>query len=319
MIEEMHTLLKDAIEAMEVEQRLRRDMPFYEDATAPARAEVSLTPGVRRTFDSWAEWVRATSRVAWPRGEQATMRHFFDDFYGEQRAVAPAGVLRGLLPRALQGARGEGGADARRGPQDDELKGYNVGNPFGLDFVKRLGETRDRLAEALRERWQAAPGGGRGHRSPPPRWRRRCEGVENTSGVCRSMGSLRLPVARGGAGGDPLLVLQGGSYTTGFGKYFSRFLYMLPDDVQEQVRRENASVTGELLAEICGDAQFNANLHPPLLAGRSATPPARAAQRRGAVAEPRDLRGARSRRRELAPARPRRPPAAAWCPWTWAS
>ena len=91
------------------------------------------------------------------------------------------------------------------------------------------------------------------------------QGVENTSGVCRSMGAFACLAPPAEPGGDPLLVLQGGSYTAGFGKYFSRFLYMLPDDVQEQVRRENAALTDDLLAEICGDAQFNANLHPPLL------------------------------------------------------
>ncbi|HEX8375009.1 MAG TPA: lantibiotic dehydratase, partial [Geminicoccaceae bacterium] len=36
MIEEMHTLLTSAIESMEIQQRLRRDMPFYEDATSAA-------------------------------------------------------------------------------------------------------------------------------------------------------------------------------------------------------------------------------------------------------------------------------------------
>lgn len=263
MIEEMHTLLKDAIEAMEVEQRLRRDMPFYEDATSAARAEVSLTPGVRRTFDRWAEWVRITSRVAWPRGEQATMRHFFDDFYGEQTSI-PLLVFYEDFYREHFKAHVEKEGKIRGGVQDDELKGYDVGNPFGLDFVKRLGETRDRLAELLRERWQAAPDAEE-ISITAAEVEAALEGVETTSGVCRSMGSFACLSSAAEPGGDPLLVLQGGSYTTGFGKYFSRFLYMLPDDVQEQVRRENASVTGELLAEICGDAQFNANLHPPLL------------------------------------------------------
>ena len=263
MIEEMHTLLKDAIESMEVEQRLRRDMPFYEDATSAARAEVALTPGVRRTFDSWAEWVRVTSRVAWPRGEQATMRHFFDTFYTEQTQV-PLLVFYEDFYREHFKAHVEKEGKIRGGVQDDELKGYDVGNPFGLDFVKRLGETRDRLGELLRERWQAEPDAEEISLTAAE-VEEALQGVETTSGVCRSMGSFACLAPAEQPGGDPLLVLQGGSYTTGFGKYFSRFLYMLPDDVQEQVRRENASVTGELLAEICGDAQFNANLHPPLL------------------------------------------------------
>ncbi|HEX9937545.1 MAG TPA: lantibiotic dehydratase, partial [Longimicrobium sp.] len=263
MIEEMHELLKAAIEAMDVQQRLRRDMPFFEDATSAASAEVSLTPGVRRTFGAWAEWVRLTSRVAWPRGEQATMRHFFDTFYGAARRV-PLLVFYEDFYREHFKSHVEKEAKIRAGVKDDELKGYDASNPFGIPFVKVLGEARERLGEVVRERWQANPAADEISLTEAD-VAEALAGVENTSSVCRSMGSFACLVPPEQPAADPLLVLGGGSYTTGFGKYFSRFLYMLPDDVQEQVRRENASATGELLAEICGDAQFNANLHPPLL------------------------------------------------------
>jgi len=264
MIEEMHTLLTDAIEAMEVEQRLRKDMPFFEDATSPARAEVALTPAVRRTFETWSEWVRATSRVAWPRGEQATMRHFFDDYYKDGQTRVPLLVFYEDFYREHFKTHVEKEQKMRAGVHDDSLKGYDVANPFGLEFVKRLSESRDRLGELIRERWQAAPGADEVSLTSAE-VAEALQGVENTSGVPRSMGSFACLAPAEQPGGDPLLILGGGSYTTGFGKYFSRFLYMLPDEVQEQVRRENASMSGELLAEICGDAQFNANLHPPLL------------------------------------------------------
>jgi lantibiotic biosynthesis dehydratase-like protein len=264
MIEEMHTLLNDAIERMDVQQRLRRDMPFYEDATSPARAEVPLTPEVRRVFDTWSEWVRLTSRVSWPRGEQATMRHFFDTYYAEGRRSVPLLVFYEDFYREHFKAHVEKEAKIRAGVQDDELKGYNVGNPFELDFVTRLNAARDRLGETLREKWQAEPEAEEISVTAAEVEEALGE-VENTSTVCRSMGAFACLVPGTAEGAGPRLVLQGGSYTAGFGKYFSRFLYMLPDDVQEQVRRENAALTDEYLAEICGDAQFNANLHPPLL------------------------------------------------------
>ncbi|HEU4454837.1 MAG TPA: lantibiotic dehydratase, partial [Longimicrobium sp.] len=263
IIEEMHALINAATEAMSIEGRLRRDMPFYEDATSAASAEVVLTPAVRRTFAQWEDWVRLTSRVAWPRGEQATMRHFFETYYGEDRRTVPLLVFYEDFYREHFKAHVEKEAKMRAGVDREELKDYNVNNPFELDFIKRLGEGRDRLAEVVRERWKAAPDAEE-IVLDAAEVEAALNGVETTSGVCRSMGSFAtLSPAPGG--GDPLLVLQGGSYTAGYGKYFSRFLYMLPDDVQEQVRRENATLTGELLAEICGDAQFNANLHPPLL------------------------------------------------------
>ncbi|HEU4557773.1 MAG TPA: lantibiotic dehydratase [Longimicrobium sp.] len=263
MIEEMHALLKDAIESMDVQQRLRRDMPFYEDATSAARAEVTLTPAVRRTFDNWGEWVRLTSRVAWPRGEQATMRHFFNTYY-EAATRVPLLVFYEDFYREHFKAHVEKEAKIRAGVRDDDVKGYDSTNPFGLQFIKTLSEARDRLGEIVRERWAAAPDADEIALTAAD-LAETLGGVENTSTVCRSMGSFACLVPPEQPAADPLLVLGGGSYTTGFGKYFSRFLYMLPDDVQEQVRRENASATGELLAEICGDAQFNANLHPPLL------------------------------------------------------
>ncbi|HEX8907234.1 MAG TPA: lantibiotic dehydratase, partial [Longimicrobiaceae bacterium] len=275
MIEEMHALLNEAIETMSVEQRLRRDMPFYEDATSAARAEVPLTPGVRRTFDTWAQWVRLTSRVSWPRGEQATMRHFFDTYYPEQdgqanrhlrdgRRSVPLLVFYEDFYREHFKAHVEKEAKVRAGVQDEELKGYNIGNPFELDFVTRLSAARDRLGELIRERWQADPAAGEID-IPAAEVEAALGDVENTSTVCRSMGAFACLVPPGEGEEQPRLIMQGGSYTAGFGKYFSRFLYMLPDDVQEQVRRENARLTDEYLAEICGDAQFNANLHPPLL------------------------------------------------------
>jgi hypothetical protein len=53
--------------------------------------------------------------------------------------------------------------------------------------------------------------------------------------------------------------------TPGFGKMFSRFLYLFPDAFTAALRRRNGELTGDLLAELCEDAYFNANLHPPLL------------------------------------------------------
>jgi hypothetical protein len=51
----------------------------------------------------------------------------------------------------------------------------------------------------------------------------------------------------------------------GYGKYFSRFLHLLPEVVTETLKEHNQSLSAHRIAEICGDAHFNANLHPPLL------------------------------------------------------
>ena len=261
IIDEIHALINAANEEMGIEGRLRRDMPFYEDATSDASAEISLTPGVRRAFDTFAEWVKTTTRLAWPRPEQATMRHFFDTFYGERHSV-PLLVFYEDFYREHFKTHVEKEAKIRAGVQDDDVKGYNVGNPFALEFVDRLNKSRSRLAETLQAKWRANPEAEEVALTAAE-LEEALQGVETTSGVCRSMGAFAQLVPTDG--GEATLLLQGSSYTAGYGKYFSRFLYMLPHDLLEQVRKDNAALTDQYLAEICGDAQFNANLHPPLL------------------------------------------------------
>ena len=131
-----------------------------------------------------------------------------------------------------------------------------------VDAIK--GAARQRLTEVIRRKWDAARDA-EAIDLTPQEVDEALQGVETLSAVPRSMGAFCLMVPAEREGEDPVFILHGSSYTAGYGKYFSRFLYMLPDDVQEDVRRANAALTGELLAEICGDAQFNANLHPPLL------------------------------------------------------
>lgn len=264
LIEEMNASINAAFEEMEVKGRLRRDMPFYEDATAGASAEVPLTAGVRRAFDAWTRWARATVRLAWPRGEQATMRHFFDTFYTDTPRVPLLQFYEDFYREHFK-AHVEKEAKIRAGAKDDDLKGYNVGNPYELEFVTRMSEARNRMTELFTARWREAGEDAEEITVTPEEVEEALRGVETTSTVCRSMGSFACLVPPSEPGGDARLLLQGSSYTAGYGKYFSRFLYMLPDDMQEHVRRDNGTLTEDLLAEICGDAQFNANLHPPLL------------------------------------------------------
>ncbi|MBW3569863.1 MAG: lantibiotic dehydratase family protein [Gemmatimonadetes bacterium] len=267
IIAQVHAQIEAALESMEISGRLRKDMPFYEDATSGASARIALTPGVRRSLSRFEEWVRATARLAWPRAEQASMRHFFDDFYGADGQGARGVPLLKFYEdfyREHFKAHVEKEARLRGGGRRDPGDTYDLGNPFGLQSIRDLSDARQRLTEVIRRAWADAPDAPAIDLSPQA-VEQALQGVETLSGVPRSMGAFGLVVPAERQGDDPAFVLHGASYTAGYGKYFSRFLYMLPDDVQEDVRRANAALTGEMLAEICGDAQFNANLHPPLL------------------------------------------------------
>lgn len=262
VIDRIDRAIEEALESMGVKARLRRDMAFYEDATADAEARIALTPGVRRAFQTFEAWVRATSSMAWPRQEQASMRHFFEQNYGARDGVPLLQFYEDFYREHFK-AHVEKETRQRNGARPDEMDGYDVGNPFGLESIREIGDARTRLSEVIRAAWAADPGA-ESVDVDPGAVEKALRGIETVSGVPRSMGAFGILLPAVGDG-DPSLLLHGASYTAGYGKYFSRFLYMLPDDVQEEVRRANGALTGELLAEICGDAQFNANLHPPLM------------------------------------------------------
>jgi hypothetical protein len=52
---------------------------------------------------------------------------------------------------------------------------------------------------------------------------------------------------------------------TGFGKYFSRFLHVLPQELERALTRQPEVWGPVRVAELGGDAAFNANLHPRIL------------------------------------------------------
>lgn len=263
IVGEVQETLEAAFASMEVGARLRREMAFYEDATADAAASVALTPGVRRAADTLVEWMRLTVRLGWPRPEQATMRHFFDTHYGEGAASVPLLRFYEDFYREHFKEHVEKERKLQAGIDLATLRDYKAGNPFGLPFIDALNEARTRFQEKVLERWREAPGADE-VRLSMAEVEEALRGVEPQPAACRSMGAFAL-LAPSADGGDPAFVLHGGSYTAGYGKYFSRFLYMLPGEFREAVRAQNGALSDELLAEVCGDAHFNANLHPPLL------------------------------------------------------
>ena len=70
-----------------------------------------------------------------------------------------------------------------------------------------------------------------------------------------------LPGADGGA--DGVVAVRG--YHAGYGKAMSRFLRSLPEAAARALRAAHAPTEAGVLAELSFDADFNANLHPPVL------------------------------------------------------
>ena len=255
--------------------------PFYEDAGG--EATLSLDLGDLET--ALLDYVRLTSRLAWPRTEQANMRHFFDSFYGS--GSSSAGSDTDSLPllqfyedyyrqhfkehlRRQQGGNQVGPHPADRSPdeqegdeQDDgEKQTYSVFNPFDLQLLEDLDQGHKKITQRIQELWSESP---QAEELVLTRddFEAAVTHVPPLETAPLSVSLFTQYVDNFRPDGKPALVAR--SYLTGFGKYFSRFLYLLPDEVEQDLYADNSSMTDQELAEICGDANFNANLHPPLL------------------------------------------------------
>lgn len=243
-------------------------LPGTETLFEDAAGNASLVLGLGDLGDLLAEYVRLIRPFIWLLGEQANMRHFFTEHYGSDRVPLLRFYedyyrehLEGHLERQEQlWGQLSGEADEER----DRETLAQLDNPFRLELVDKLNAARDGLEKRIRELWRAAP-------SAEEIVLERRDLEELTAGLpdleepFRSV-SLFVQYLPDGLVIDEVL--------GGFGKYFSRFLYLLPDEVTEDLAASNRRLTRSELAEICGDASYNGDLHPPLLPEEIAYPTA---------------------------------------------
>ena len=256
------------------------DLIVYEDSSADSWAEAQPAP-LRPALNTLAGLMAHLRRLSWTRSEQATMRHFFATRYRDNDGDQPGATAVGKRIPLLQFyedfyrdhfkqhlERVHGPAN-RASPEPAEP--YDVTNPFKLPFVTRLLDAQKAVIKVMTDAWTANPDAEEVHVAsetiaaigdqvdPRP-----------TEGCSASVFAQVLPPSSSDAP-SRLLVLNG-FYHAGFGKYFSRFLYLFDARVTHALRTQNAALTPDLLAEISGDSYFNANLHPRLLAWDIAYP-----------------------------------------------
>ena len=245
-------------------------IPGTETLFEDAGGNASLVLDLGSLGDLLVEYVRLIRPFIWLLGEQANMRHFFTEHYGSE----PIPLLRFYedyyrehLKVHLERQEQFWGQLSGEGERDDEETLAQLDNPFRLELVEKLNAAREGLGQRIREIWRAAP-------SAEEIVLERRDLEELTAGLpdleepFRSV-SLFVQVVPGIV---PGLVLD--EVLVGFGKYFSRFLYLLPGEVEKDLVASNRRLTRSELAEICGDASYNADLHPPLLPEEIAYPTA---------------------------------------------
>lgn len=256
-------------ESFRSEQEIPVAIPtlVFEDASAQAAAVLPRSPDFLAIERALAQFVELTSPMSLTRRDLLDMRHFFDSFYGETAGPVPLLRFYEDFYREHYKNHLEQEARARRGEPRKPDASYDFLNPFGLDSIARLVAARHRFVDLLEQAW-SPPAEGRDEISLTAadlrEIARDLEPLPRTSGWSLTLyGDLVAPAA---PGEHARLVVQRGCYVTGFGKMFSRFLYLFPEDFEADLRRNNRELGRDTLAELCDDANFNVNLHPPLIA-----------------------------------------------------
>ncbi|HVX41150.1 MAG TPA: lantibiotic dehydratase [Gemmatimonadaceae bacterium] len=253
------------LERLGLEPEIPRGIALFEDASADAEMRIARTPGVERALASLAQFLEIVRPVAFPRVDQATMRYYFDRRYPDREAVPLLQFYEDFSRDHLKAHMAQE-ARVRSGTVPGAVIDHN---PLRAPAVTDILVGISRIQELLRACWHSNP----------------CAtSIDITPGELRfAVGDLRVPDRDCHSFGmfaqivaphadDAQVIVSGGQALTGYGKFFSRFLYVLPPDVRDAVVAENAGLTRDWLAEICGDHDFNPNLHPPLLPHEIAYP-----------------------------------------------
>ena len=264
LLDDTRALIDEACEAMDIKTRLKfADLPFYEDATAASTFVVARS-GMAHLAEKLGVFTRLIRTMAWPRAEQAAMRHFFDTHYDAGTASVP--LLQFYEEYYREHFKGHLDKQKKHQAGVDRAawEGYNFANPFGLDLVKAMHEAHMRLTDHVATRWKADPDADEIMLTAQD-FETDLEAVPAASDPSCSVSYFAQLVPATGPGEASRLLVPNAVCYTGYGKYFSRFLYLLPEAVKAALYDANDALTPHYLAEICGDADFNANLHPPLL------------------------------------------------------
>lgn len=260
LLEETRTLIRGSFKQLEINLQPTRQLAFYEDATADAVVHIPRS-GLTHVVEHLREFVGLTLPLAWQRLAQANMRHFFDTHYGAETASVALLTFYEDYYREHFKEYQEKQQRARAGL---DIEGYDLSNPFNLDLVKQIQNAHAQLNDLIARRCKENPAATEitlGVTDLEPV----LQGVPPASPDSCSISLFAQIVPPAKTGEVPVLVLPDGRYLVGYGKYFSRFLHLFPEVVQERLYRANDALTDHYLAEIRGDANYNANLHPPLL------------------------------------------------------
>ncbi|PIQ09555.1 MAG: hypothetical protein COW71_05855 [Ignavibacteriales bacterium CG18_big_fil_WC_8_21_14_2_50_31_20] len=264
--------LKETIESafirMEIKSNLITDLPFYEDATSNCDVKIDANENFDIIEQNLSKYINFTRKLAYPRFEQISMQHFFQIYYKDSRKEVPLlqfyeDFYREHYKEHLDKQQ-KIKASKYNNEIDDELRSYNTSNPFNLESIGTLQKASRDIQNLIAQKWidNLKADEIKINYEELSNITKELPEIPKSHFSTSLFSQIILPST---AESELRLILPSGKYLLGYGKYFSRFLYLFNKDQQNKLYKANNESTDVIVAEICGDANFNANLHPPLV------------------------------------------------------
>lgn len=243
-----------------IKELKRANLPFYEDATSNAVASIPYS-AVKHIEEIFREFVLITRKFAYPRSEKANMRHFFEQHYNISKSIPLLQFYEDYYREHFKEHLTKQ-QKIQAGIKDEELKKYDLSNPFKLDIVKKLYSFSQLFSKLIGNKWKLNINAEEINISLVE-----LEGISDkeisSPDEAYSVSIFATPIFENNK--LKTLVIPDGKYLMGFGKYFSRFLYLFDERYKNDSLLNNSKYEDSILAEICHDSNFNANLHPILV------------------------------------------------------
>ena len=260
---EITITLESAFKDLNITANIRSNLPLYEDATAYCSVSVNEN-NIKEIENSLFSFIHKSQKLSYPRAEHANMRHFFNNYYNDtSKEISLLQFYEDYYREHLK-SHLEKQQKFQYKKDAEELKDYDLMNPFKIDLIKEIQTANKNISMLISKKWLEFPDNPEINISRDE-YNLATENVKEIDQHNLSVSLFSQFIQEGSDHSKNKLLLTGGHYLSGFGKYFSRFLYLFDPEVIEGIYEANSNTNGEILAEISGDANFNANLHPPLL------------------------------------------------------
>ena len=232
LLDEMDILLKENFEEMKIETNLKANLPFYEDASSDS---TFVLPDYycRELTDKMSDFIFLTRKIAYPRTDHISMRHFFDTHYIDEFEEVPLLKFYEDYYKEHYKEHLEKQQKIQAGYKDEELKNYNVSNPFNLEVIKKIQDAHTGLRNLLIQKWIDNPDSDELNISKKEIENEIIDVPNLPAGSISA--SIFSQIVVPSDKNNSRVIMPGGKYLLGFGKYFSRFLRLLSEEIQEQL------------------------------------------------------------------------------------